>query len=133
VVSYINNRVLLVENDSQLSEVMKHTLDQKGCCVHTAVDIACARWSLGENIPDIIIIDIDLPGGNGIDLCRDVRSVSDIPVILISDQTKTDELLEKVFDAGADEYMVKPVNLNELALRIKSLIRRIKWVKTTKL
>ena len=114
--------ILLVEDDKQFSQTASRVLELKGYGVRTAPDVATARQILGESTSDVVLMDIELPGGNGIDLCREIRASSDVPVIFISGKEKTDELVESAFAAGGDAYMTKPVNFNDLALRIQAVI-----------
>ena len=116
--------ILLVDDDRKLIGATKQLLELRGYWVKTAVDVPAARRLLEESIPDVILMDIKLPGGSGIDFCREIRSASDVPIIFVTGLEKTDELLESGFDAGGDDYMNKPVNFNELVLRIQALIRR---------
>ena len=122
-------KILLVEDDRQFCRAASRMLELKGWEVRTAPDVATARQMLGESTSgpevlqcNVVLMDIDLPGGNGIDLCREIRASSDVPVIFISGKEKTDELVESAFAAGGDAYMTKPVNFNDLALRIHAVI-----------
>jgi len=114
----------MVEDDREFSKTAGRLLELKGWEVRTAPDVATARQMLKESTSDVVLMDIELPGGNGIDLCREIRASSDVPVIFISGLKKTDELVESARGAGGDAFITKPVNFNELALRVEALLRR---------
>jgi len=125
----MNCKVLLVEDDPQFSKVASRMLGLRGYEVRTAPDVPTARrffgefGELGERSTGVVLMDIELPDGNGIDLCREIRATSDVPVIFVSGLEKTDALVESAFDAGGDAYMSKPVNFNELAKRIEEVMQ----------
>ena len=118
-------KILMVEDDREFSKTAGRMLELKGWEVRTAPDVATARQMLGESTSDVVLMDIELPGGNGIDLCREIRASSDVPVIFISGLKKTDELVASARSAGGDAFMTKPVNFNELARRIEELKGRL--------
>jgi len=125
-VNDMNERtILLVEDDRHFKQTTSRMLELKGYEVRTASDVPTARRLLAEfkeNASGVVLMDIDLPGGNGIDLCREIRESSELPVIFLSGLEKTDELLERVFSAGGHAYMTKPVNFNDLVLRIEEVL-----------
>ena len=129
----MHKKVLLVDDDRKLVGVTKRSLELRGYAVLTALDVQSARRVLAEKTPDVILMDINLQDDSGVDLCREIRAESDVPVIFVTGLEKTDALLESGFDAGCgpqvsrrDDYMTKPVNFNELALRIEAVLRRVK-------
>jgi DNA-binding response OmpR family regulator len=117
-------RILLVDDDRKLVGVTKRMLEHIGYEVRSAVDVPLAKRAFEETTPDVVLIDVNLPGGDGVELCREIRAVSDVPIIFVTGMEKTDELLESGFDAGGDDYLTKPVNFNELKLRIEAILRR---------
>jgi len=127
-----NRTILLVEDDRKLVSVTKRMLELRGYKVRAALDVSVARRALTEYIPDLILMDINLPGGDGLELCREIRAFSNVPIIFVTGLEKTDELLERGFDAGGDDYMMKPVNFNELVLRIEALLRRVEKARKAK-
>ena len=118
-------RILLVDDDRKLAGATKRLLELRGYMVRLAFDAPGARAELSlPEMPDVILMDINMPGVDGVELCREIRAMSDVPIIFVTGLEKTDELLESGFDAGGDDYMTKPVNINELALRVEALLRR---------
>jgi|GEM_PF-4829130 len=118
-------RILLVDDDRKLAGAMKRLLELRGYMVQLAFDAPRARAELSlPEMPDVILMDINMPGVDGVELCREIRAMSDMPIIFVTGLEKTDELLESGFDAGGDDYMTKPVNINELSLRVEALLRR---------
>lgn len=118
-------RILLVDDDRKLAGATKRLLELRGYMVQLAFDAPRARAELSlPEMPDVILMDINMPGVDGVELCREIRAMSDMPIIFVTGLEKTDELLESGFDAGGDDYMTKPVNINELALRVEALLRR---------
>lgn len=122
----IGVKLLLIEDDERLSSVIKRGLEEEDVEVLTAFD-AEMGFRLYESQPfDCVITDLILPKGSGFDLCKKIRATgSRVPIIMLTALGKTDEKLEG-FDAGADDYLVKPFDLRELVARIKSLLKRTK-------
>jgi two-component system, OmpR family, copper resistance phosphate regulon response regulator CusR len=122
-------QLLLIEDDERLSSVIKKSLQDEGFEVFAAFD-AEMGFRLCESQPfDCVITDLVLPRGSGFDLCKKIRaSGSTVPIIMLTALGKTDEKLEG-FDAGADDYLVKPFDLRELVARIKSLLKRSNFEK----
>jgi DNA-binding response OmpR family regulator len=117
-------RILLVEDDESIMEVVTAILDQQNYVVDVATD-GEAGWELIEAFPyDLVLLDIVLPKLDGITLCRRLRSQKrqDLVMLLTARDTTTDKLLG--LDAGADDYVVKPFDVQELAARIRALLRR---------
>lgn len=117
-------RILVVEDDEQLSEMLADALKAQHHFVETTVD-GETGWDLINLFPiDLVVLDLLLPGLNGIEFCRRLRSRgSQIPVlILTSRDTSEDKVLG--LDAGADDYVVKPFDLPELMARVRSMLRR---------
>lgn len=120
--------VLVVENDQKLSTLYCSFLRQQGFSTVTAADAPQAVAKLDSNRIDIMLCDFDLPGIGGssvVDMAR--KNDADLPIIVISN---TNDLKSKqvAFTSGCDDYMVKPLDLNELALRISALLRRVRSV-----
>lgn len=116
-------KILLVEDDKELSFITKRLLESKEYEVLSVTTLAQAREILQRVRFDLILLDMLLPDGEGIELCREIRSNSACPIIFVSclgdHQTKIAAL-----QAGADDYVVKPVNLEELIARVQANIRR---------
>ncbi len=117
------NRLLLVEDDEPLSLGIEFTLKDEGYEVFRASTAAQGReWFLKEQF-DLIILDVNLPDGNGYDICKEIREKSDVPIIFL---TALDEEVNVVLglEIGGDDYITKPFRVRELLSRIKALLRR---------
>jgi len=116
-------RVLLVDDDEGIIELLKVYFEKEGYNVSTCMkgDKAVAAFSACN--PDIIILDLMLPGMDGNDICREIRKTSDVPIIMLTAKTDT---LDKILglELGADDYMPKPFEPKELLARVKAVLRR---------
>jgi len=119
-------KVLLIEDDPVLHNNIKEGLCAENIHVESAYDGIIAEKILKRNYFDCVVLDINLPGKNGYDLCKEFRTFNKFTPLLML--TAFGELEDKVkgFDCGADDYLTKPFYIKELALRIKSLIKRSK-------
>jgi len=115
---------LLIEDEQRIAELIKKGLEEQGLSVTIAYDgVMGKKLAIGNNY-DIIITDIVLPKINGIDLCKEIRlQKPSIPIIMLTALGTTDDKVEG-FDAGADDYLVKPFDLRELHARIRVLLKR---------
>jgi len=116
-------RILVIDDDPEILSFVKRGLAYEGYTVDTAYDGLEALIKAREREPDLAIVDIMLPGINGIEICRRLRQASDVPVLML---TARGTLADRVtgLDSGADDYMVKPFHLDELLARIRALLRR---------
>ncbi len=119
-------KILLVEDDKTLSSTIKETLESQTFAVDLVSTIDAAQFQIEEFTKeyDCIVLDINLPDGNGFDLCKDIRNKKiTTPIIMM---TARDTLEEKIkgLNIGADDYITKPFSIQELIARIKSIIRR---------
>jgi DNA-binding response OmpR family regulator len=116
--------ILLIEDDNRLGELIKRGLEEQGYKVTPAFDGEMGKKLALSNDYDIIITDIVLPKINGLDLCREIRNTKPgVPIIMLTALGTTDDKVEG-FDSGADDYMVKPIDLRELYVRIRVLLKR---------
>lgn len=116
--------LLLVEDDLRVSELIKRGLEEQGYLVTLAYDGLMGKKLMASNRYDLIITDIVLPQMNGIELCKEIRMIwPEIPVIMLTALGTTDDKIDG-FDAGADDYLVKPFDFRELHARIKALLNR---------
>ena len=125
--------VLVVEDDQPLSRLFGTILGRNGYNVHTVCTASAALHCLEQEYVDLIITDVMLPGMDGFELIRQLReSGSTLPILLVTArETLADK--ERVFTAGADDYMVKPVEVEELLLRVRALLRRARMISQRKL
>jgi DNA-binding response OmpR family regulator len=122
-------RLLAVEDERELSELVKANLGRHGFAVDLAATLADARACLRTNVYDVILLDLQLPDGDGLDLLRTVRDAGrTIPVIAL---TARDTIADRVagLNQGADDYLVKPFALDELVARIHAVVRRMSGAK----
>src|SRR4051794_2247838 len=115
--------ILVVDDDPKITQLLKRALSLEGYAVLTAGSGAAGLEELRANAPDLVILDVLMPGLDGIEVCRRIRMTGDTPVLLL---TAKDEVADRVkgLDSGADDYLVKPFALEELLARIRVLLRR---------
>ena len=117
-------RILLIEDEKRLADVLKRELEDQQYTVDLAYDGRTGKTIAFEQPYDLIIMDIILPGIDGITLCKDLRLVKpDIPIIMLTALGAIDDKVEGL-DAGANDYLVKPVDFRELHARIRALTKR---------
>jgi DNA-binding response OmpR family regulator len=116
--------ILIIEDDHRLAELIQRGLEEQGFITTLAYDGLSGKKLALQNNYNLIITDIILPKLNGLDLCREIReSKPDIPIIMLTALGTTDDKVEG-FDAGADDYLVKPFEMRELLVRIRALLKR---------
>jgi DNA-binding response OmpR family regulator len=115
--------VLVVDDEPMVREVVARYLELDGFGVHAAADGAEAAGWLAANRPDLVVLDVMLPGTDGLTILRQLRSTGDVPVILL---TARAEEVDRVLglELGADDYVVKPFSARELVARVRSVLRR---------
>lgn len=119
----ICKKILIIDDDRDLSYIIAEMLEDYGYGVTNAYDSEAAFNLLSEGIYHLILLDINLPGSTGFELCRELRLVSTVPVIFASARTnETDRITG--FDIGGDDYLEKPYSMKELLSRVNALIRR---------
>lgn len=116
--------ILLVEDDLRVSELIKRGLDEQGFNTTQAYDGLTGKKLILTQEFNLLITDIILPEINGLDLCKKVRNLKpDLPILMLTALGTTDDKIEG-FDAGADDYLVKPFEMRELVARIKAILKR---------
>jgi two-component system, OmpR family, alkaline phosphatase synthesis response regulator PhoP len=118
-----NKRVLIVDDDAKIVELVKLYLNRDGYGVITAYDGTTALKLARESHPDLIVLDIMLPGIDGLEICRILRQESDVPIILLTARTTEQDRIIGL-DLGADDYVTKPFSPKELAARVRAVFRR---------
>jgi two-component system, OmpR family, response regulator RegX3 len=116
-------RVLLVEDETAISEPLAEHLEREGFAPEVAGTIEEAAGAMLRTQPDVILLDVMLPDGDGRDFCREIRKSSDVPIILL---TARGEEIDRIvgLELGADDYVVKPFSAGELVARIRAIMRR---------
>ena len=116
-------RVLVVEDDDAITDVLRRTLRQEGHEVRASADGIGALRAAEEFVPDLVILDLGLPGLDGVEVCRRLRAESDVPILILTARTDLDDRVVGL-DSGADDYLVKPFERQELLARMRALMRR---------
>ncbi len=115
--------VLVIEDETSIASFVAAYLRNAGYVVTTAASAQAALVHLAGEMPALVILDLNLPDGDGVELCRRIRKTSDVPILML---TARDEDIDKIIglEVGADDYMTKPFNPRELVARVKSILRR---------
>jgi two-component system, OmpR family, KDP operon response regulator KdpE len=117
------SRVLVVDDEPQITRVLRTVLSSQGYQVQTAAEGQAALASFAEFRPELVITDLYMPHMDGVELCRRIRAVSAVPIIVLSvkgeERTKVEAL-----DSGADDYVTKPFGIDELLARVRAALRR---------
>ncbi|MFZ9483403.1 MAG: response regulator transcription factor [Ilumatobacteraceae bacterium] len=116
-------RVLVVDDAPEFGQLVRAVLTSSGHAVVQALDLATARAELEETRVDLVVLDLGLPDGDGLDLCRWVRENGDTYVLVISGRDQTDDGVDAL-EAGADDFLAKPFTPRELSARVEALLRR---------
>ncbi|CAH0354596.1 two-component system response regulator KdpE [Aquabacterium sp. CECT 9606] len=115
--------VLVVEDDPHIRRFVHAALESEGCHVVDSDTMAQGLISAGTRQPDMVVLDLGLPDGNGLQFVQDLRTWSSMPVLVLSARTAETDKIE-VLDAGADDYLTKPFSVGELLARVRALLRR---------
>jgi two-component system OmpR family response regulator len=117
------DHILIVDDDRDIRELLSEYLQKQGYRASVAADGRAMRTALLRGKPDLIVLDLMLPGEDGLTLCREVRAQSDIPIMML---TARGEEVDRIvgLEMGADDYLAKPFSPRELVARIKSILRR---------
>jgi two-component system, OmpR family, KDP operon response regulator KdpE len=118
-------KVLIVDDEQAIRDALGRKLRREGFDVVLCADGLEGLRAFHAERPDLVVLDIIMPGGmDGLTVCRRIREVADTPVMMLSAQAITEEDVIQGLTAGADEYLIKPVRLNEFVARIQALLRR---------
>lgn len=119
-------KILVIEDELNLASFLKRGLEEEGHQVDMALDAKTAKVHVATNSYDLLLLDVILPDGNGVTLCRDFHALHPkLPIILLTALGSTSDKVVGL-DAGADDYLVKPFQFSELLARIRALSRRVK-------
>jgi len=116
-------QILVVEDEADIRRFVRLTLQAEGHEVHEAATLQRGLIEAGTRRPDLVVLDLGLPDGDGVDLIRDLRQWSAVPVIVLSARSAEASKIEAL-DAGADDYLVKPFGSGELMARVRAQLRR---------
>ncbi|MEM7056623.1 MAG: response regulator transcription factor [Pseudomonadota bacterium] len=122
--------ILVVDDDPHIREVVCFALEKAGMQTHAAADGAAALQYADANSPDLIVLDINMPEMDGLEMCRRLRQSSDVPVLFLSSR---DDEIDRVLglELGADDYVTKPFSPRELVARINAILKRARPVQET--
>ena len=126
----MQQKILVVEDEPKLAALLNDYLVQSGYQCHCIYEGNSVVDWVRQNSPDLILLDIMLPGKDGLDICREVRSFSTLPIIMLTARV---EEIDRVMglELGADDYMCKPYSPREVIARIKAIFRRIRFLQET--
>jgi len=116
-------RVLVVEDDEDIADVLRRSLRNEGYDVRTSADGIDALDVAAGFVPDLVVLDLGLPRLDGVEVCRRLRADSDVPILMLTARSETEDRVGGL-DSGADDYLAKPFERKELLARIRALLRR---------
>lgn len=117
-------KVMIVDDEQPIRDALGKKLRREGYEVFLCADGAEAVHAFHTHRPDLVVLDIIMPDMDGLTVCRRIRQVADTPVMMLSAQAITEDDIVDGLSAGADEYLAKPIGLNEFAARVAALLRR---------
>lgn len=116
-------RILVVEDEEEIRRFVSLTLEREGFDVYQAEGVQRGLIEAGTRRPELVVLDLGLPDGDGVDLIRQLRTWSDVPVIVLSARVDEEDKVTAL-DAGADDYLIKPFGVAELLARVRAHLRR---------
>jgi two-component system, OmpR family, response regulator MprA len=119
----MKERILVIEDDEAIVKVLRRGLAYEGYQVEVAYDGEAGLKLARDNNPDLVVLDLMLPGIDGLEVCQRLRAGGSIPILILTAKDTVGDRIEGL-DSGADDYMVKPFELNELLARVRALLRR---------
>lgn len=120
-------KILLVEDNAHYMEINKTALVKHGYTIYEATNLSDGRKLFLEHAPDLIVLDIMLPDGNGLLLCEELREGSQVPILFVSAKKEDDDVMAG-FDVGGDDYLTKPYSLGVLLKRVEAVLSRTRQV-----
>jgi len=128
----MSHRILVVDDDTALAEMIGIVLSSEGFDVQFCEDGTGAQQAFRDGRPDLVLLDLMLPGIDGIEVCRRIRKESDVPIIMLTARSDTPDVVAGL-EAGADDYVPKPFKPQELVARIRTRLRHVDTEETVKL
>ncbi len=122
-------KILLIEDDAQFSDILRHALVKEGYQVEIAQDGLSGLEKFNKSTPTLVVLDWLLPGMDGLEVCRRIRQTSSLPILMLTGKEATEDRVLGL-DAGADDYMVKPYQVEELLARVRAILRRTQMEQT---
>ena len=119
----LGGRILIVEDDNDIVDVLRRTLRAEGYEVRSGGDGPQGLEIASEFMPDLVVLDLGLPGMDGLEVCTKLREDSEVPILMLTARADTEDRVTGL-DSGADDYLVKPFERTELLARIRALLRR---------
>jgi two-component system response regulator MprA len=116
-------RILVIEDEERIRQFLQRGLSFEGYRVDTAADGQMGLELARESAPDLVLLDLMLPGMDGLEVCRRIRAASDVPILMLTARETIEDRVTGL-DAGADDYLVKPFAFDELMARVRALLRR---------
>jgi two-component system response regulator MprA len=116
-------RILVIEDEERIRQFLKRGLTYENYVVDTAIDGKDGLEKARDTPPDLVLLDIMLPGMDGFEVCRRLRAASDVPILMLTAKEAIEDRVAGL-DAGADDYLVKPFSFDELLARVRALLRR---------
>src|SRR5579862_9171693 len=117
-------RVLVIDDEPQIRRALRAGLERNGYTVTTAASGEEGMDEAALHPPDLVILDLAMPGKDGFDVCRQLREWTQVPILVLSVREGIEEKI-KALDLGADDYVTKPFSLGELLARMRALVRRV--------
>src|SRR5918911_4003176 len=117
------SKVLVVDDEPQITRVLRTVLTSQGYQVRTAAEGEAALSNFAEWRPELVITDLYMPHMDGVELCRRIRAMSNVPIIVLSVKGEEKSKVEAL-DSGADDYVTKPFGIDELLARVRAALRR---------
>ena len=118
-----STRILVIEDEAQIRRFVRMALEGSDYAVSEAASLKLGMIEAGTHHPDLIILDLNLPDGDGIEVVKAVRTWSDIPILILSARLDESDKIQAL-DSGADDYLSKPFSVGELTARVRALLRR---------
>jgi len=122
--------LLIVDDDQRIRDLLARYLNDNGFRTTAAKDVATARATMSGLVFDLIVLDVMMPGVNGLDFARELRKASDIPILMLTARGETDDRIEGL-EVGVDDYITKPFEPRELLLRINNVLKRMEVEEST--